>query len=38
MKYEIVAAAGLDEARKAYEAGRCDVLTADCLGAARRAA
>jgi general L-amino acid transport system substrate-binding protein len=29
MKYEIVPAASMDEARKAYEAGRCDVLTAD---------
>ena len=29
MKYESVAAPGLDDARKAYEDGRCDVLTAD---------
>ena len=29
MKFEIVPAASMDEARKAYEAGRCDVLTAD---------
>ena len=29
MKYEIVSAASMDEARKAYEARRCDVLTAD---------
>jgi len=29
MKYEAVAAPGLDDARKAYEDGRCDVLTAD---------
>jgi general L-amino acid transport system substrate-binding protein len=29
MKYEVVAASSLDDARKAYEDGRCDVLTAD---------
>jgi len=29
MKYESIAAPGLDDARKAYEDGRCDVLTAD---------
>lgn len=29
MKYEPVMAASLDEARKAYEDGRCNVLTAD---------
>ncbi len=29
MKYEAVAAPSLDDARKAYEDGRCDVLTAD---------
>ena len=29
MKYEPVAAPSLDDARKAYEDGRCDVLTAD---------
>jgi general L-amino acid transport system substrate-binding protein len=29
MKLEVVAVGGLDEARGAYEAGRCDVLTAD---------
>jgi len=29
MTYESVAAPGLDDARKAYEDGRCDVLTAD---------
>ena len=29
MKYETVPVTSMDEARKAYEAGRCDVLTAD---------
>jgi len=29
MKFEVVAAPALDEVRKAYEDGRCDVLTAD---------
>jgi general L-amino acid transport system substrate-binding protein len=29
MSYEVVAASTLSEARTAYEAGRCDVLTAD---------
>ena len=29
MKYEPITAATLDDARKAYEDGRCDVLTAD---------
>lgn len=29
MKFEVVAAPSLDEVRKAYEDGRCDVLTAD---------
>lgn len=29
MKLEVVSTGGLDEARRAYEAGRCNVLTAD---------
>ena len=29
MKFQVVAAPNLDEVRKAYEDGRCDVLTAD---------
>ena len=29
MKFQVVAAPSLDEVRKAYEDGRCDVLTAD---------